>query len=415
MRVEVINTGTELLLGQVVNTHVGYFGEKLLGLGLRIERQSAIPDGDAIKAVLEESMTRAEIILVTGGLGPTSDDITREMTAELLGLELDEDHEITDAIRRRVERAGRRKMREINRRQAMVPHGAEVLTNDYGTAPGLYLPAGLRDGSPHIFLLPGPPRELKPMWDESVEPRLRTVLAGAGVEVPVTRNHFFMGMGESELASRIEPALGDALERFELGYCLKAGGIIVRCIGSEAVVDPLAEAIRGASEPDYVGEGDPFIESVVVKSLAARGQTVATAESCTGGLIASRITDVPGSSEVFGHGFVTYANEAKRDLVGVGEDLLEEHGAVSELVVRAMAEGALRVSGADHALAARGIAGPGGGSDEKPVGTVWLGLASKEGETFARRYVFKTDRAHFKERTSGTALDLLRRRLGGWL
>jgi nicotinamide-nucleotide amidase len=417
MRVEVINTGTELLLGQVTNTHVGYFGEQLLELGLRISQQIAIPDGDAIKAILEEAMIRADIVLVTGGLGPTSDDITRELTAELLDLELIEDPEITAAIRRRVERAGRRPMREINRRQAMVPHGAEVLPNDHGTAPGLYFPGGLRAGSAHVFLLPGPPRELKPMWRNSARPKIEAVLAEVGASVPVARNHFFMGMGESELAARLEPLFGDDLQRFELGYCLKAGGIIVRCIGAPAVVDGLAERIRSASPEDYVSEGgsDPAIESVVVKNLADRGEWVSTAESCTGGMIASRITDVPGSSSVFGYGFVTYANEAKSALVGVGEDLLAEHGAVSEPVVKAMAEGALGASGSDHALSVSGIAGPGGGTEEKPVGTVWIGLATKGGATITRRYHFKTDRAHFKQRTSGTALDLLRRRLGGWL
>ncbi len=408
MRVEVINTGTELLLGQVTNTHVGYFGGELLALGLRIGRQTTVPDGDAIRTVLEEAFGRSDVVLVTGGLGPTPDDITRELCAELLGLELCEDEAITAAIRERVERGGR-PMREVNRRQAMVPRGAEVLTNPHGTAPGLYFPAGLVGGSPHLFLLPGPPRELMPMWADGVLPRLRRALASEGRLGPAVSNHFFMGLGESELAAR----LGEIEEgpQLELGFCLKWGGVIVRCIGEPAAVEAAAAWIRVAAPADYVGEGAGPIERAVVAVLAERGESVATAESCTGGLIACRITDVPGSSQVFGHGFVTYANEAKRDVLGVGEDLLAEHGAVSEPVVRAMAEGALSRSGAHHALAVSGIAGPGGGTPEKPVGTVWIGLASRGGETLAVLKHFPTDRAHFKERTANAALDLLRRRL----
>jgi nicotinamide-nucleotide amidase len=417
MRVEVINTGTELLLGQVVNTHVGYFGERLLEIGLRIAKQTAIPDGEAIKAELDVAMKDAGVVLVTGGLGPTSDDITRELTAELLGLAMVEDDEVTAAIRRRVEKYSGKPMSEINRRQAMVPQRAEVLRNDWGTAPGLYLPAGLGGRSAHAFLLPGPPRELKPMFEGEVLPRLRAMQRQAGTEVPVCRNHFFMGLGESDLASRLAPVLDGVSDDFELGYCLKAGGVIVRCIGAAGVVDALSEPIRSASPEDYVGElgGEPTIEAAVVGQLGSMGQRVATAESCTGGLIAARITDIPGSSDVFGHGFVTYANAAKHEVLGVGEKTLEAHGAVSEPVIREMVEGCLRRSGADHALAVSGIAGPGGGSVEKPVGTVWIGLASSSKETLAMRFEFVTDRLHFKQRTADKALDLLRRRLSGYL
>ena len=253
------------------------------------------------------------------------------------------------------------------------------------------------------------------MWSGEVRPRLLSCLAERGVAVPVARNHFFMGLGESELASRIEPALGNATAEFELGYCLKASGIFVRCIGAPEVVDALADTIRSAAPEDYVGEGEVSIQEAVVGALSQRGERVATAESCTGGLISCQITDVPGSSDVFEYGFVTYANEAKRDVLEVDQRLLDEHGAVSEPVVRAMADGARKVAGADHALAVSGIAGPGGGTEDKPVGTVWIGLSSKGADTIARRHLFKTDRLHFKQRTAATALDLLRRRLAGTL
>ena len=414
MEIEVINTGTELLLGQVTNTHVGYFGEELLGLGLRIQRQTTVPDGEGIKEILAGAIRRSNIILVTGGIGPTSDDLTRELTAELLGLKLIEDEGVMRAIRLRFEEAGVR-MPAANGRQAMVPEGAELLVNANGTAPGLYFPAGLGDCQAHIFLLPGPPRELYPIFQQFVIPRLEGILAASGGGFPACRNYFFMGVGESELAVRVESALSDIPGEFELGYCLKAGGVIVRCICKENEITVLDAAIKGASPEDYVAEGESAVEETLVRCLGIAGESVATAESCTGGLIASRITNIPGSSRVFDVGYVTYADQAKRELLGVPEAMLEDFGAVSEPVARAMAEGCLERSGAYHALAVTGIAGPDGGSEEKPVGVVWIALASKGFDVYARHCRFMTDRLNFKERASSTAIDLLRRRLEGFL
>ncbi|MFP6872032.1 MAG: CinA family nicotinamide mononucleotide deamidase-related protein [Verrucomicrobiales bacterium] len=414
MELEVINTGTELLLGQVTNTHVGYFGEQLLSLGLRINRQSAVPDGEKIKEVLAGAIRRSRIILVTGGLGPTSDDLTREMTAEFLGLALIEDEALIKAIRRRLEGTGVR-MRAMNHRQAMVPEGAEVLVNDNGTAPGLYLPAGIGDCRAHIFLLPGPSRELYPIFKQLVVPRLEDILAASGTSVPACRNYFFMGLGESELASRVELALSAISEQFELGYCLKGGGVIVRCICAEEDISVLDTVIKRASPEDYVAEGEFAVERCVVRGLNIAGESVATAESCTGGFIANCITNVPGSSQVFNVAYVTYADQAKRELLGVTEAMFEDFGAVSEPVAKAMAEGCLLRSGADHAISTTGIAGPDGGSEEKPVGSVWIGLASRGCGAYAWYYQFRTDRLNFKERASATAIDLLRRRLNGYL
>jgi nicotinamide-nucleotide amidase len=413
MELEVINTGTELLLGQVTNTHVGYFGEELLDIGLRINRQITVPDGEIIKEILSGAMSRADIILVTGGLGPTSDDLTRELTAEFLGLELIENEEVMTAIRLRFEEAGVR-LPAVNRRQAMVPEGAEVLVNNNGTAPGLYLSAGVNGCRAHIFLLPGPPRELYPIFQQYVVPRLEGIIADKGVSVPTCRNYFFMGVGESELASRVECALGNITGQFELGYCLKAGGVIVRCICKEEEGVIVDAAIKSASPEDYVAEGEFAVEGSLVRCLRVAGESVATAESCTGGLIANRITNVPGASRVFNFGCVTYSDQAKRQLLGVPEAMLEDFGAVSEPVVKAMAKGCLERSGAHHAIAVTGIAGPDGGSEEKPVGAVWIGLASRGCDVHARYCQFKTDRLHFKERASGAAIDLLRRRVSGY-
>jgi len=409
MKIEVINTGTELMLGQVVNTHLGYFGERLLELGLRISRQLCVPDGDPIREVLAESIPRCDAILVTGGLGPTSDDLTREITAELFGVGLELDAEAMAAIEARFAKMGK-VPNENNRRQAMVPDGAKILHNAWGTAPGLYFPQDPAAGRPAIFLLPGPPRELQPMFEEQVLPELKAMMESSGSPVPQQRGYYFYGVGESDMAAKLDPVLGDS-DGLELGYCIKNGGVIVRGIGSPEVLAAMDPVVRGAFPKNLISDDGSTLEEVLVEMLASRGEWLATAESCTGGFIAHKVTMVSGSSGVFGRGFVTYANQAKIDVLGVGEDLLEEFGAVSEPVARAMAEGCLRASGADHAVAVTGIAGPTGGSAEKPVGTLFIGQASRGRKTVVAQRLFQTDRETFKVRTAQAALDLVRRRL----
>lgn len=410
MRIEVVNTGTELLLGKVVNTHVGYFGEKLFKLGLRIQRQTTIPDGEEIRTVLEEAFPRCDAILVTGGLGPTNDDVTREVIAEMLGRKLHLDTAIRDEIREMFRKRGMRAS-STNDRQAMVPDGAEVLNNPYGTAPGLYVPADGGHESPHLFLLPGPPRELKPMFEELVFPKL-SELRGE-IRAEASHNLRIYGVGESTLASVLEPKL-DTLENLELGYCARLGEVDLRLIGAVDSVEAAAAIVRAEFGDKIMTESEESIAKVVLDLLVARGETVSTAESCTGGFIASTLTDQSGSSAILHSSYVTYANEAKSKILGVPADMLAEHGAVSDEVVRAMAEGCLRISGADHAIAVSGIAGPTGGSDEKPVGTVHVGIASKGSDIFAKRYFHPSDRVSFKERVARLALDLLRRRLCGF-
>jgi len=411
MRIEVINTGTELLLGKVVNTHACYFGEELFKLGLRVQRQLTIPDGDDIRDALTSAFPRTDVILITGGLGPTSDDVTREVVASLLGLKLNLKEDLLEEVNAFFKVRGLIP-NQSNDRQAMVPEGAEVLSNPHGTAPGLYLPASESGDSPHLFLLPGPPRELKPMFKDLVFPRIADLREG-GIDSGVWHNFRIYGVGESTIARELDP-LFEADESIELGYCARLGEVDVRLVGQVEAVEKAAGRVREIYSEDIVAESEEAIEKVLVDMLTERGETVATAESCTGGEIASTITNVPGSSRALLSGFVTYSNESKSKVLGVDSELIREHGAVSGPVVEQMAEGCLRVSGADHAVAVSGIAGPDGGTEEKPVGTVYLGIASRNGATFVKRYFSPSDRMSFKLRITRLALDLLRRRLLGF-
>jgi len=404
---EVLNTGTELLLGAVLNTHLRFFAEALFPLGLRIQRQLTVPDGPAIADNLRDCFPRCRVLLITGGLGPTTDDITREAVAELLGLRLVHDETIMEAIRARFARRNLPLSARVEL-QALRPPEATVLTNEHGTAPGLYLPPlpvpGSQILSPHLFLLPGPPRELKPMFEQSVIPILRSLLPSDPVCEKLTLK--VLGLGESMVEEKVGAdllALG-----VELGYCARPGEVDVRVIGTPAQIQQAEELIRSRIGAHVVCADERSIEKILVDLLTERSLTLATAESCTGGSIAHHITNVPGSSAVFRCGWVTYANDAKTRDLGVPQELLQKHGAVSEPVATAMASGALARSGADFAAATTGIAGPGGGSPEKPVGTIFIALARKDGPVRCHRFQFRTERESFKALATQTTLNLLR-------
>jgi nicotinamide-nucleotide amidase len=294
-------------------------------------------------------------------------------------------------------------------RQADVPAGAEVLPNQNGSAPGLYLRANInvRIQSPHLFLLPGPPRELQPMFRAFVMPILRSIVpASALIE---RRLYKIADKGES----LVEEAIGDrvlAVPGIELGYCARPGEVDVRIVGKAKAVEQADAIIRSTLGSSVFSAADETLEEVIVKLLVERNQTLAVAESCTGGLLANRITNVPGASEVFLAGYVCYANQAKINMLDVDSHVIEKYGAVSEQVALALAENARRCAGSDYALATTGIAGPGGGSPEKPVGTVYVALAGS-GETIAKKLFFPTDRETFKQIATQAALELLRRRL----
>jgi nicotinamide-nucleotide amidase len=414
MRAELINTGSELLLGNVVNTHLSWLGRELFPIGLRIARQTTVPDGSDIGDAITDSLARGtKILLVTGGLGPTGDDLTREICADLFHCPLEFHSAVLESIRERLARRNI-ELRENMKRQALVPSGAEVLPNAHGTAPGLYFsPECTASDTPvgtHLFLLPGPPRELHPMFLNEVVPRLRTVLAEAAQPPRSMRIYRVCAMGESA----VEEKIGKQIEEeglVEVGYCARPNEVDLRLIGDDADIERWHTQILLALGENLFTFGEQSMEERVVSLLQSRALTVATAESCTGGLLAHRITNVPGASEVFHRGYVTYSNEAKETLLGVSADLLLREGAVSSAVAAAMAEGALLRSASDFALSTTGIAGPGGGSPAKPVGTVYFGLAEKGKPTLTWNACYPMDRESFKQVASQSALDKLRRRL----
>ncbi|MFK7851044.1 MAG: competence/damage-inducible protein A [Akkermansiaceae bacterium] len=408
MRIEIINTGTELLLGNTLNTHGGWFGRRLFTMGLRVERQTTVPDGDAIQEAFEEAVVRSDALLITGGLGPTSDDLTREIVAETLGLELHEDEQALRTLESFFALRGK-PMVPANLRQTHVPTGADVLPNPNGTAPGLYLPPRInRLSNCAIFLLPGPPRELYPMFDGEVVPRLRA-LSGEADVLSVSELKF-TGIGESDFHHEVDQQLS-AIAGLEYGYCARMGEVDLRLIGKDEAIQEARSLVLGHFSVFLISDDGSSLESTVIRLLGESGMKLATAESCTGGLIANRLTNVPGASEVFTHGWVTYANEAKIGELRVPAETIDRYGAVSEETARAMAEGALRESSGDLAVAVTGIAGPGGGTEEKPVGTAWIGLAQKQRETIAVKVYHPRNRADFKQSVTQSALDLIRRQL----
>ena len=418
MIVELINTGSELMLGRVLNTHQQWLCRRLADLGYTVPRQVAVPDTSSdIQQAVREALARADLVITTGGLGPTSDDLTRDLIAQLLNRKLREDAAVLAHIRHFFE-SRRRPMPERTRVQALVPAGATVLPNPHGTAPGLALevrPNPFRaDGQPAwLIMLPGPPRELRPMFTDSVVPLLQRVLPPAGRFA--CRTLRTTGIGESVVQEKI----GGPLQRWveaglDLGYCSRPGQVDVRLAArgdeAEQQVREAEAVVRDLLAPHIYGVEDEELETVIVRLLTQRKKTLALAESCTGGHIANRITNVPGASAVLLAGLVTYSNAAKEKFLGVRADTLARHGAVSEPVAREMAEGARQQAGADYALSVTGIAGPSGGTPEKPVGTVFIGLASPSG-TVVERSFNPFDRETFKQVTAQQALDLLRRTL----
>jgi nicotinamide-nucleotide amidase len=413
---ELINTGTELLLGRTLNTHQQWLGRQLADRGYPVARQITVPDtGSEIQAAVREALHRADLVIVTGGLGPTTDDLTREGIAQLLGKPLREDARVLAHIRDFFARRGR-PLPPGNEGQARVPEGAQVLWNPHGTAPGLALavqPNAFRaEGKASwLILLPGPPRELRPMFIDQVVPLLAAHLPLA--QAVISRTLRTIGIGESALQARIAEPLRPMLQGgLDLGYCAHTGQVDVRLAarGAQAqeLVNAAEQALRACVGTSIFTQDDEAIEAVLVRLLTQRGQTLALAESCTGGALAHRITNVPGASAIFLAGLVTYSNTAKKKFLGVRPETLLREGAVSQAVVREMAEGVRRVTGADYALAVTGIAGPGGGTAQKPVGTVYLALAGAF-PTIVQAQVNAWDRETFKQATANQAFELLRR------
>lgn len=415
MNVELITTGSELLLGRTINTHASWIGRRLADLGLPVTRQVTVPDsGSAIRDAVAEALQRAPLIITTGGLGPTSDDRTRELLAELLNRPLLEDPDLV----RTIDSFFRDRQRTPPARvfvQAQVPAGAKVLPNLHGTAPGLAIhcpPGPLSPTGALLLLLPGPPRELQPLFDTSVVPLLRQEFHPDFFSITLRT----CGLGESWIEEQLTPLLPPWLQRgLEIGYCARSGEVDIRLSTHSphpsSLLTEAASAVRQRLGPWIFGDGDQRLEDIVLDLARSQHARLAIVESCTGGLLSHRLTNVPGASQVLWGSWIAYANQAKERTLGIPSDLLQQHGAVSEPCARALADAALRLAQATHALALTGIAGPSGGTPEKPVGTVFIGLADAQRPTEVHHRHLPYDRETFKYAATQQALDLLRRRL----
>ncbi|MBV9463634.1 MAG: competence/damage-inducible protein A [Verrucomicrobiae bacterium] len=393
-------------MGLVLNRHATFLGRELLKLGFELRRQVAVPDDPpAMREALEEALARADLVITTGGLGPTSDDRTVEVIGQTLGLSLREDRAVRESIADRFARHGSKPLDAIFR-QALIPEGAKALLNANGTAPGLFAP--LQGKTARVLLvLPGPPSELEPMFENQAAPMLREEFkVAAPLDMRIVR---VAQVGESVVQDMVEARLRESFPDLEIGYCARPGEVDVRLMSKarREILDP-AEALAREILGEHVFGGDGAeLEDVVVNALRQREQTLCVAESCTGGHLADRITNVPGASEVFRQGWVTYSNEAKIRELNVPSETLEKYGAVSALTAQAMADGARRRAESDFALAVTGIAGPSGGSVSKPVGTVFIALAGPE-QVQVHKGLYAYDRLTFKWSASQAALNMLR-------
>ncbi len=411
MIAEILTIGDELLRGEIVDSNKAFLSDRLLSIDVQTHWHASVRDDPAdMTDALRRAAERADVVLVSGGLGPTRDDLTSAVLAESFGKKLVRDEEALEGIRAFFRAVGR-EMTPNNATQADFPEGAEVLANPIGTAPGFML----RVGGAVFFCLPGVPREMMRMLDEQVLPRLAKL--GGAAQVVRARLLRTFGTGESMLDDQLEDIA--AADDVALGFRTAFPDNYLRPVAraatpeeAEAKLDRVCAQIRERLGVIIYGEGEETLPAVVGRLLRERGETLAVAESCTGGLIAESVTEVPGASECFLGSIVAYANEAKRALLGVPEALLAEPGAVSEQAARAMAEGVRERFGASYGLATTGISGPGGGSEEKPVGLVYLALARAEG-TFVEHFVFPLDRHRHRQLTAHAALDWVRRAMLG--
>lgn len=407
MTVELISVGTELLLGNIVNTNAAYLSEECAKLGLCCYYQSVVGDNEQrLFECIKTAVGRSDIVIISGGLGPTQDDLTKETAAKVLNRQLYMDEHSKIRIMEYFNRMGR-EITDNNWKQAMIPEGAEVLDNHNGTAPGILL----TEGEKQLFLLPGPPNELIPMFKASVVPHIQKQMPG----IIYSQTVKICGVGES----RAETMISDMIEAQgnpTIAPYAKLGEVHLRVTAkaedaktAKKLVKPVVNELKsrfGASI--YTTEDEVTLEKAVVDLLMANNLTVSTAESCTGGLLAARMINVPGASEVFKSGYITYSNKAKRKLLGVKKGLLEKHGAVSTAVAKEMARGTAIISKADVTVGITGIAGPDGGSEEKPVGLVYIACSVK-GNARTEEYRFSGSRQKIRESSVSAALELVRR------
>ncbi|NLM38161.1 MAG: competence/damage-inducible protein A [Firmicutes bacterium] len=408
MRAEIISVGTELLLGEIVDTNAAFLSQELAALGIELYHRTTVGDNARrLKEALTEALARVDLVITSGGLGPTEDDLTKETVAEVLGLPLVLHQPSLAWLEEYFAKTGRC-MPENNYKQALIPEGGEALPNPNGTAPGVSV---WKEGK-WVICLPGPPRELVPMFRDYVRPRLAAESRG----VIRSRVLHLCGIGESTLAKEIADLLANQTNP-TLAPLAGEGEVRLRITAfaesiaaAEAAIAQLEQTLRARLGQLIYGVDDETLESVVVGLLKQRGETLAVAESCTGGLLASRITDVPGASTVFDRGVVVYSNRAKEELLGVPTAVLARVGAVSPEVAGLMAQGVRNRTGSDWGIGITGIAGPGGGTADKPVGLVYFALAGP-GVDLVREARFTGDRLKIKRRTTQAVLDLLRQTL----
>jgi nicotinamide-nucleotide amidase len=409
---EIVTIGTEMLLGDLVDTNTAWISQRLASLGVSMYRHTTVGDNnERIIGALKDAASRADLVVTTGGLGPTSDDLTNACLGTLTGRPMVEYPEARRHIDEKFAKFGREPT-PSNYKQALFPEGTRLIPNPLGTAPG-----ALVEWEGTLFAtLPGVPAEMKRMFEETLEPLIREHSDGS----IVSKTLHFAGIGESALAEKVQ----EFLDASDPTVAPLAGQGRVRLrITTRAATEEEAHGKIGPVEKEildrlgeyFYGEDEETLESSVGRLLSERGATVALAESCTGGLISKRLTDIAGSSAYFVEGFVTYSNASKTRLLGVPEEMIAEHGAVSESVARAMAEGARKASGADYGLSVTGVAGPGGGTEEKPVGLVFVGVADAEGATAEKLDLtaWARSRGSIRERSANRALDLLRLRIEG--
>lgn len=408
---EIICVGTELLMGQVLNTNEHFIASHLTEAGIALNHSSVVGDNpERLKELLALAKSRADIIIMTGGLGPTDDDLTKETVAEAFGKKLVFHPECMDKMVSYLKEAGRN-LTKNNEKQAYLPEGCIVIENNNGTAPGCII----EEDSKAAIMLPGPPREMEPMFTKTVLPYLKKK-SGCVLYSRVLR---LFGIGESRAAALCDDLIKNQTNPTIAPYA-KEGEVTFRITASANCEDAAKRMTHETCIVMYerlgeyiYGEGDDnSLASVVVKKLTDKNLTVATAESCTGGLIGKMLTEVSGASNVYGFGFITYANEAKEQLLGVKSETLEKYGAVSEETAKEMAEGARRAANSDIAVSVTGIAGPGGGSEEKPVGLVYIGVSDKNG-TEAFRFMQHGDRERVRQKSALCALDIINKRIRG--
>ena len=412
MKLEAITIGSELLLGLTLDTNAAELGRALAAAGVEITRRTTVADRpEAIRAAVADALERTGFVVTTGGLGPTRDDMTKAVVAELFGKRLVLDAGLLASLEARFRRLGR-PMPAINRTQAEVPEGATILPNPRGTAPGLWVDDAR---GRTVVLLPGVPREMRGLLIEEVLPRLAQRQEAAGLVVR-SRTVRTTGVPESALAERIGPVEPE-IAPLTLAYLPSVDGVDLRVTAwrlerpeAERRLAAVVERLKAAVGDHGYGEDDADLAAVVLEALRKGRHRLGVAESCTGGMVAERITNIPGASDTFIGGVVAYADVIKTAALKVPLEILEAHGAVSEETVRAMAEGAQRLFSADATIAVTGIAGPSGGTPEKPVGTVWL-AARVHTTTRAVKRVFPGDRDEIRRRSAQAGLDLLRRLL----